>query len=75
MARRFPIHPAHPERLCWGCDLYCPAQDLRCGNGSVRTPHPVELFGEDWDRWGLQGGEEPPAAARSPALPSRPDAV
>ncbi len=22
---------------------------MRCGNGSVRTPHPFELFGEDWD--------------------------
>jgi hypothetical protein len=44
------MHPPHPERICWGCDLYCPADDLRCGNGTIRTPHPVELFGEDWDR-------------------------
>jgi nitronate monooxygenase len=22
---------------------------MRCGNGSIRTPHPVELFGENWD--------------------------
>lgn len=22
--------------------------DMRCGNGTIRTPHPVELFGEDW---------------------------
>lgn len=49
MAKKFPTTPAHPERLCWGCDLYCPATDLRCGNGSDRTPHPSELWGEDWD--------------------------
>lgn len=43
-----PLHPKNPERVCWGCDLYCPANDMRCGNGTIRTPHPVELFGEDW---------------------------
>ncbi len=43
------LHPPHPERICWGCDKYCPADDLRCGNGTVRTQHPAELLGEDWD--------------------------
>lgn len=43
------LHPKHPERICWGCDKYCSADDLRCGNGTIRTPHPAELFGEDWD--------------------------
>jgi len=47
----FPIHPKHPERICWGCDKFCPADDLRCGNGSIRTPHPVELMGDDWWEW------------------------
>ncbi len=47
----FPIHPKHPERICWGCDKYCSADDLRCGNGSIRAPHPVELFGDDWWDW------------------------
>lgn len=42
------LHPKHPERICWGCDRYCPAKNLACGNGKVRTQHPVELFGEDW---------------------------
>jgi hypothetical protein len=42
------LHPAHPERICWGCDKYCPADDLACGNGTIRTPHPLELFGDDW---------------------------
>jgi hypothetical protein len=45
---KIPLHPKHPERVCWGCDLYCPADDLRCGNGTIRTQHPVELFGDDW---------------------------
>lgn len=49
-AKRFPIVPARPERICWGCDLYCPADDLRCGNGSDRTQHPVELMGAEWFR-------------------------
>jgi len=43
------LHPKHPERICWGCDKYCSADDLRCGNGTIRTPHPAELFGDDWD--------------------------
>jgi len=41
----------HPERICWGYDKFCPAGDLACGNGTIRTPHPEELFGEDWDEW------------------------
>ena len=52
MAKRFPLNPPHPERLCWGCDRYCPAHDLACGNGSDRTQHPVETFGEDWHLMG-----------------------
>jgi len=44
----YPIHPPHPERVCWGCDRYCSANDLVCGSDTVRTPHPVELFGDDW---------------------------
>src|SRR6478735_6225706 len=46
----YPTHPAHPERVCWGCDEYCPAHDLSCGKDTVRTPHPIELFGDDWNR-------------------------
>ncbi|HMX10544.1 MAG TPA: DUF3079 domain-containing protein [Burkholderiaceae bacterium] len=41
------------ERDCWGCDHYCAADDMRCGNGSDRTQHPMELFGEDWAAWDL----------------------
>jgi hypothetical protein len=56
-AKKFPVAPAHPERNCWGCDLYCAATSLRCGNGSERTQHPVELFGPDWLDW------QPPSAS------------
>ena len=72
MAKRFPIRPSHPERNCWGCDRFCAANDLICGNGSERTQHPVELFGDDWLEW-----EAPTAAPsatpdqNSPALASR----
>lgn len=61
---KIPLAPRHPDRICWGCDKYCPADDLACGNGTVRTQHPVELFGEDWIEWserktagGRQGDE------------------
>ena len=62
-ARKFPLHPAHPERLCWGCDKYCPADNLMCGNGSGRTEHPAEILGEDWYEWeawnmGTQDGQK-----------------
>ena len=59
MVKKFPIHPKNPERICWGCDKYCPADSLACGNGSERTQHPVELFGEDGYEWGgiLEGAE------------------
>ena len=43
--------PMHPERVCWGCDRYCPADNLSCGRDTVRTPHPAELFGDDWMEW------------------------
>lgn len=67
--KKFPSAPQHPERVCWGCDLYCPAKDMRCGNGSDRTPHPVELFGEDWAEWGQEEGAAPeaPTDAKPPA--------
>jgi hypothetical protein len=59
LAKRIPIHPKHPERICWGCDHYCPADDLRCGNGTDRTQHPVELFGDDWQEFGLDANATP----------------
>lgn len=55
MAKKFPLNPKHPERTCWGCDRYCPAHELQCGNGSGRTQHPAELLGEDWYTWGDWG--------------------
>ena len=59
MAKKFPLHPAHPERICWGCDKYCPVESLACGNGSGRTLHPAELLGEDWYEFGDWGLEVP----------------
>ena len=59
MKKKFPIRPANPERLCWGCDTYCSADDMMCGNGSDRTQHPMELLGEDWlehGDWGIETG-------------------
>jgi hypothetical protein len=53
MGKKFPIRPAHPERTCWGCDRYCPAGDMICGNGTERTQHPIELGGEGWEAEGL----------------------
>ncbi len=54
MAKKFPLHPKNPERICWGCDKYCSVDALGCGNGSGRTQHPIELLGEDWlDLWRL----------------------
>jgi len=53
---KLPLYPQHPERVCWGCDRYCSAHELACGNGSERTPHPIELFGEDWVEWSGQHG-------------------
>ncbi len=62
MARPFPLNPKHPERLCWGCDLYCAAEQLKCGNGSGRTLHPAETQGEDWYlAWGLEPDPERPS--------------
>jgi hypothetical protein len=57
------LHPARPERVCWGCEKLCPAHDLACGNGTIRTPHPSELFGDDWLEWSEGQNEAPQATA------------
>jgi hypothetical protein len=49
--KTIPSHPRHPERVCWGCDKLCPADNLACGNGTIPTLHPSELFGDDWLDW------------------------
>ena len=59
MAKKFPLLPKNPERICWGCDKYCPAESMCCGNGSERTQHPSELFGEDWLDWGPDPDAKP----------------
>ncbi|HEY6924237.1 MAG TPA: DUF3079 domain-containing protein [Steroidobacteraceae bacterium] len=63
MRRKFPIRPGHPERICWGCEHFCPADDMRCGNGTERAQHPVELWGEDWAEGGLGTQTQAPSPA------------
>jgi hypothetical protein len=75
MAKKFPIKPANPERICWGCDRYCPSDALMCGNGTVATMHPSELFGEDWMEWGLDAKKDASPAASGEATPSAPGAT
>lgn len=72
MAKRFPLNPSNPHRICWGCDRYCAADSMACGNGSVRAQHPAELFGDDWHEWGLDAGNGEPAPAATPADASAP---
>ena len=69
MAKKFPLHPVHPERICWGCDRYCPADAMQCGNGSLATPHPSELFGDDWMDWGPDARPAPQADDPAPGPP------
>jgi len=66
MAKKFPIHPAHPERICWGCDKYCSVDSMNCGNGSDRTQHPIELFGTDWAEFGNEEVEPPKELKKAP---------
>ena len=33
---RFPVAPAHPERICWGGEKLCRTDELTCGSGSER---------------------------------------
>lgn len=67
---KIPLHPVHPERTCWGCDKYCPADDLRCGNGTVRTQHPCELFGDDWLEWAISRDNDRQPACNAGRPPS-----
>ena len=45
---------------------------MACGNGSDRTPHPAELFGDDWHEWEppVEGGASV-AGTRDAEDPSR----
>lgn len=65
--KKFPKNPAHPERTCWGCDRYCAADAMLCGNGSERSQHPAELFGPDWAEWLPPEGDTQPLVDASAA--------
>lgn len=75
MAKKFPIAPAHPERLCWGCDRFCARDALLCGNGAERTQHPVELFGEDWMAFDLDAEPAPEPATDPTSQPPCPPGI
>jgi hypothetical protein len=64
------LKPRNPERVCWGCDKYCRADDLGCANGTDRTPHPIELFGEDWLEWSEANAAQSEQAARAESATS-----
>ncbi len=68
MSRKAPLHPRFPERICWGCDKFCPADELACGNGTIRTLHPQELFGDDWLEWFEGWRDRQPAVGSDSAL-------
>lgn len=77
MAKKFPLHPKHPERICWGCDRYCPKDAMGCGNGSDRTQHPAELLGVDWylyGDWDLEGEDKGEAMRQSAQDAAKEDA-
>jgi hypothetical protein len=65
------LKPRHPDRVCWGCDKFCPAESLACGNGTIRTPHPMELFGDDWLEWSERPKTAAPGEEDTPHAPSR----
>jgi len=67
MAKKFPMYPKHPERVCWGCDRYCATDAMSCGNGSDRTMHPIELLGDDWASVGDWGFEKEETAGEKAA--------
>ena len=70
MAKKFPIEPAHPERTCWGCDNFCAADSMICGNGTERTQHPIELFGKGWERLGSDPFRPATEALAEPEVPA-----
>jgi hypothetical protein len=50
------MRPKHPERICWGCERYCPANDLSCRED--RVAHPIEFFGGSWEIGNLAISQE-----------------
>lgn len=77
--KKFPLSPKHPDRICWGCDKYCPAADLQCGNGSERIQHPIETDGPEWyangDWSDLLSPQQMQQAGIAPQQPSKPHIV
>lgn len=72
MAKKFPVLPKHPERICWGCDKYCAVDAMLCGNGSDRAQHPAEIFGDDWAEWEQNAEKEKSKQASLPGPVKQP---
>ena len=68
MSKKFPTHPAHPERICWGCHKHCSVNAMDCGNGTERAQHPVELFGDDWLEFGNDEVDPSNKTGQTPVL-------
>ncbi len=68
MAKVFPIHPANPHRICWGCDQFCSVDAMACAN--ERSAHPSELFGDDWQAWGQREFDRMALADAEAAAPA-----
>jgi Protein of unknown function (DUF3079) len=72
MPSRLRTDPKHPERVCWGCDKCCSANDLRYGNGADQAQQPSEIFDHDWLPQGLIA-DLAAAASGTEGLPDRAD--
>ncbi len=64
--RPWPTRPAHPERVCWGCDRLCPADRMTCAGEKARTCHPSELFGAEWEADAAAEPDEAQLAQQDP---------
>ena len=47
MAKKFPIFPKNPERICWGCDKYCKEDALQCGRDWYKKGDWSNLLSEE----------------------------
>jgi Protein of unknown function (DUF3079) len=57
-----PFAARQPGASLLGLQQVLPGDDLACGNGTIRTPHPCELFGDDWLEWSLGKGTDSAAS-------------
>ena len=41
-------HAEESRSVVLGLRQVLPAEDMRCGKGTIRCLHPIEIFGDDW---------------------------